>query len=64
MGFIARILLLMGGLIAGLFVSKDAHNFPVLSMVFGILLLTVFVIVVAYWSTITSWFKRGKNENE
>lgn len=47
--WLARLLLIAGGVIAGWFVSPEAHNFEIMRMIFAILLLVLFVAAAAYW---------------
>jgi hypothetical protein len=47
--WIVRGLLAAGGVVAGLFVAKDAPNFGVVQMVMALMLLTFVVAVIAFW---------------
>lgn len=57
--WLARLLLIAGGVIAGWFVSPEADNFEVIRMVFAILLFVSFVAIAAYWPRL----KKNKNDN-
>jgi len=48
-GWIVRILLAAGGVVASWFVARDAPNFGVIQMVFALILLTFAVAVIAFW---------------
>jgi len=64
MGWIARGLLLLGGIIASWFVATDADNFHFISFVAALLLFVSFVALIAFWPSITGWVKRlKKNRN-
>ena len=52
MGLIARGLLLLGGVIAGFFVAKDADNYAFVSFVAGMVLFVLFVALVTFWPAI------------
>ncbi len=57
MGLIVRLLLIVSSAITGLFVTQEAHNFPIISMFVSIALLTVFAAIVAFWPAIKRWIK-------
>lgn len=52
MGWIARGMLLIGGVIASWFVAPDANNFHFISFVAAMLVFVVFVALAAFWSSI------------
>lgn len=47
---IAQLVLWVSGIIAGLFVAKDAPNFPMWQMTFGLLFLVVLSLAI-WWIT-------------
>ncbi|RFB76467.1 hypothetical protein DYH55_20215 [Methylovirgula sp. 4M-Z18] len=47
--WIVRILLLLAGMIAALFVARDAVNFPIIQAVSGMLLFVALVAAIALW---------------
>ena len=49
MGWIARGMLLIGGVIASWFIAPDANNFHFISFVAAMLLFVVFVALAAFW---------------
>ena len=48
--FIAQFVLWISGIIAGIFVAKDAPNFPLWQMTFGLLLLMLLSLII-WWVT-------------
>ncbi len=58
MGWVVRALLIAGDLIASWFVARDAVNFPVISLVAGLLLFVCLVALLAFWPTIVRLFRR------
>ncbi len=52
MGWVARGLLLLGGVIASWFVAPDADNFHFISFVAAMLLFVAFVALAAFWPEI------------
>jgi len=52
MGWIARGMLLLGGLIASWFVAPDANNFHFISFVAAMLIFVLFVALAAFWPNI------------
>ncbi|MFA5591692.1 MAG: hypothetical protein WC989_00060 [Micavibrio sp.] len=48
LGWIVRGMLVLGGIAASWFVSRDAHIFPIASFVAGLLLFTLAVALAAY----------------
>jgi hypothetical protein len=44
MGLIVRAILLLGGMVASLFVAQGAANYPVVQAMFGILIVVVIVL--------------------
>lgn len=57
MGWIARLMLFLGGMIAGIFVSRDANNFPIVSMVSGLFLFMIVLAILAFYPNIVAWIK-------
>ena len=57
MGWVARVLLIAGDLVAGWFVARDAINFPVVSFVAGLFLFVCLVALLAFWPTIVQLFR-------
>ena len=47
---IAQIVLWLSGIVAGFFVTKDAPNFPLWQMTFGLLLLVILSLLI-WWLT-------------
>ena len=48
-GWIARLFLIVAGLIASWFVARDAANFGVVQLMVALVLITGFVAIVAFW---------------
>lgn len=63
MGWIARGLLILGGVVASWFIARDEHIFPVVSFVAAMLMFTAFVAAVAFWPTIRGWVKTIMEKN-
>lgn len=63
MGLIIRILLIAGGAIAGLFAAKETYHYSIYQMIFGILIIAVFLGAIAYGPAIIRWI-RGKSEDD
>lgn len=57
-GWLIRILLFVGGMIAGIFVSEDRVNHQILGLMIAILLLAIILATVAFWPAIVVFFKR------
>ncbi len=57
MGVFARILLLIGGVVTGWFVARDADNFHVINFMVTLGLFVLFVAGVAFRSTLAGWWK-------
>ncbi|HRJ12197.1 MAG TPA: hypothetical protein PKW15_03020 [Alphaproteobacteria bacterium] len=57
MGWIARGLLLLGGIIASWFVAPDANNFHFISFVAAMLLFTGAVAIAAFGPAIFAFFR-------
>ncbi len=57
MGLIARLLLVVGGLIASWFVARDALNFPVVSALVAMFLFVGLVALLAFRQTIVRRFR-------
>ena len=57
MGWVVRLLLIAGDLIASWFVARDAINFPVVSFVAGLFLFVCLVALLAFWPTIVRLFR-------
>ena len=57
MGLFVRALLIAGGFVASWFVARDALNYPVVTFVAALLLLTCLVTLLAFWPTIVQLFR-------
>lgn len=55
-GWIVRLLLMLGSLIAGTFVAKDALNFQIWAGIIAMLLFALFVFALAFWPARWSHF--------
>lgn len=44
--FVAQLVLWFSGIIAGIFVAKDAPNFPLWQMTFGLVLLIILSLII------------------
>ncbi len=49
MAWLARILLIAGGVVASWFVAKDVPSFTIAQGMMAIVLLTILVAVLAFW---------------
>lgn len=58
LGLIVRILLIIAGFIASLFVARDALNFDVIQMTVAVLIFTFLIIGAAFWQTWVKWLKK------
>jgi hypothetical protein len=50
-------LLWIGGVVAGLFFSKDATSFTVLQMAFATLVLAAIVAVLVFWQSLIEYWR-------
>jgi hypothetical protein len=57
MGLIVRLVLLIGGAITGIFMAKDSYQYPIMSMMVGILLFTLVIAIVAYRAPLKIWLR-------
>lgn len=58
MGWIIRILLVVAGLIASLFIERDALNFEVIQMTIATLLFAIVIFIIAFWPQIKMFLKK------
>ncbi len=61
MGFIARILLFLGGIIASWFVSTEVTNFIAYQIAFTLLLIAVLAAMLAF---LPEWLQKRKKTNK
>ena len=59
-GWIVRIILSVAALITGWFVARDAPNFGIVQLAVGLLLVTAFLAVAAFWKQLLAWLKRRR----
>lgn len=57
-GWVVRILIVVSGFIASLFISRDELKFDVIQMVIAVFLFTFSVAIIAFWPMLKAWFKR------
>jgi hypothetical protein len=50
-------LLRIGGVVAGLFFSKDATSFTVLQITFATLVLAAFVALLVFWQSLLEYWR-------
>ena len=55
--WIVRAVLSLAAIITGWFVVQDASNFDIVQMMVGLLLITVFVLIAAFWSPCAAWLR-------
>lgn len=60
-GWLARLFLVVGGVIASWFVSREANNFEVIQMVIAIFLFVLVAAIAAFWPQFVRLFKRRKS---
>lgn len=58
LGWVARIFLVIAGLITSVFVTRDALNFDIIQMVVAVCIFTFAVVIAAFWPMLKDWFKR------
>lgn len=58
LGWLVRVLLVAGGVIAGWLVGRDAPNFTFVQTVATLLLIVVVVAVFAFWPRLLNPFRR------
>lgn len=63
MGLIVRLLLIIGGAIAGLFATQGTYHYSIYQMIFGILVMAALIAGVAFGPALWRWIK-GKGEDE
>lgn len=58
LGWMVRIILSVAAVITGWFVARDAANFGIMQMAVGLLLMTGFVAIAAFWKPLTAWRRK------
>jgi hypothetical protein len=58
MGWVVRVLLIAGDLVAGWFVASNAINFPIISLAAALFLFACLVALVAFWPTVVQLFRK------
>ncbi len=58
MGWVVRVLLIAGDLVAGWFVARNAINFPIISLAAALFLFACLVALVAFWPTVVRLFRK------
>ncbi|CAM2761712.1 Uncharacterised protein [Legionella steigerwaltii] len=60
--WLLRVLFVISGSIASWFVAHDELKFPIVQMVITVILFTLIIGIIAFWSELKNWFKRiGKD---
>jgi hypothetical protein len=52
--------MIIAGVFVSLFIPRDALSFPIVQMVIAVFIFTAIVLLLAFWSDITKFFKRNK----
>jgi hypothetical protein len=63
-GWIVRIVMAIAGAITGWFVARDAQNFDLMQMVVGILLITFFIAVAAFWPYLWARLRTARKRDD
>lgn len=58
LGWILRLLFVVAGFITSIFVAHDALNFSVVQMVIAVLLFTLCMAIITFWSPLKNWIQR------
>lgn len=58
MGWVVSVLLIVSGLIASLFIKPQALNFQIVQMVIAVLVFSLIMIIIAFWSSLMTVFKQ------
>ena len=60
-----RILMVIAGSITSWFVARDSLKFNIVQMVISIILITIALLIVAFWRPFWDWVKhiRGKSKS-
>lgn len=61
-GWIVRIVLSLAAVITGWFVARNAPNFDIVQMAVGLLLITVFLLIAAFWSPLAAWLGKQRQQ--
>ena len=64
MGLIARIMLLIGGSVAGWFVAPDANNFQVVSFIAALLIFSACVALAAFGPALIASLRAARNSRK
>lgn len=57
-GWIARLLMVVSGVIASWFVARNELHFDVVQMVVAVILFTLIVFIFAFWPMIKTWLRK------
>lgn len=57
LGWFIRILLVIAGFIASIFVARNALNFDIVQMVVAVILFTLAIAIIAFWPMLFKWLK-------
>ena len=60
LSWLLRLLFVIAGFIASIFVARDALNFDIIQMVIAVVLMTLIVIIFAFWPEIKKLLKIHK----
>ena len=58
MGWVVRLLLIAGDLIASWIVARNAVNFPIMSLAAALFLFACLVALLVFWPTIVKLFRK------
>ena len=58
MGWVVRVLLIAGDLVASWIVARNAVNFPIISLAAALFLFACLVALLAFWPTVVRLFRK------
>lgn len=61
LGWVVRIILAISAFITSWFVARDELKFDIIQMVVGVLLFSMFILIIACWPMIKNWKNKNKN---
>jgi hypothetical protein len=63
-GLIARMVMVVAGIITDWFIVRDAHNFELIQVFVGVFLVTSVVGVAVFWPSLMSWLGNRRERED
>lgn len=64
LGWLIRIVMVLAGAISSWFMGRDALKFPIVQMIIAVFLITLLLVIIAFWPIWKNYYRQLINKNK